>query len=86
MVGQAVVGGGEDQHRARQVARAETAPHQAHGQFIEFDFPFGSDYRDAGARFQQGFDFTQCDAPGAHNQNRTVFEIEEDGVVSQIAC
>jgi hypothetical protein len=84
VIGQAIVGGGENQHRAGQVRSAEAARHQAHRQRLEFRLPVGRVDRYARARLEQAPGLSWADLSGAYHQHRPVLEIEKNGVVFQV--
>jgi hypothetical protein len=84
MVGEAIIGGGVDQHVIAQVGGAETAGHQAHGHGLELRFPLGSDDGYARARFQKTSGLAERDLARANHQHRAILQIQEYGVVFQV--
>lgn len=83
VVGEAVVGGGEDEKDAGEIAGAEAAAHDAHGKLFKLRFAFGSDNGDARAGFEEPAGLAESNLTGADDEHGPVFEIEEDGVVFQ---
>ena len=74
MVGEAVVGGGKDEHATGQVGRAERTAHQPQGERFEFAFPLRRNHGDARARLEQPFGLAQRHFPRAHNEHGAAFE------------
>ena len=74
MVGEAVVGGGKDEHAAGQVGRAERTAHQPHRERFEFAFPLRRHHGNPRARLEQSLGLAQRHFPRAHNEHGAAFE------------
>lgn len=83
MVGEAVVGGGKDEHTPRKVGCAERTAHQPHGERFEFGFPLRRHHGDARARLDQALGFAQRHFARAHHQHGAALQGDEDRIVLQ---
>ncbi len=83
VIGSPIVGGGENQHRARQVGSAKMARHAPHRQPLEFLVPLRRHHRHPRPRLQQPARLPQRHFSRSDHQHRAIFEIQKYGVKFQ---
>ncbi len=83
VIGETVVGGGEDEEDAGEICSAKAAADQAEGEVFKFGLAFRGDDGDPRAGLQQAASFAKCDFTGADDEDGAILQIEKDGIVFQ---
>ena len=79
-----VVSRGEHQRNARQVGRAEPAPHQPHRQGFELRVGLRCNHCNPRARFEETASFAQPNLAGAHYEHFAALQVEEYRIELQV--